>query len=223
MGMILFDWKTASTSKKVINKSFSMICLFDSYLTESTSYPHFGQGAYLTGKSLQVSKTYPNTLFSSISLLDGYLTEYKKMTAQKGFKVEIKPKPRSFAKAVDGLPKHREGKKLGKRNSSPKSESIKLVSLIRKVNGIDTNYTSFGRTIDKKLQDWIFAGTLKFTEEQMQWLRIIKDYVANSFHIDRDDFELSPFIANGGLTKMWNLFGEQTDEIINELNEALTA
>jgi type I restriction enzyme R subunit len=57
----------------------------------------------------------------------------------------------------------------------------------------------------------------------MHWLRMIKDYVANSFHIGRDDFDLSPFIANGGLTKMWNLFGEQTDEIINELNEALAA
>lgn len=50
-----------------------------------------------------------------------------------------------------------------------------------------------------------------------------KDYIANSFHIDRGDFDLSPFIANGGLTKMWKLFGEQTDDIINELNEALAA
>lgn len=115
---------------------------------------------------------------------------------------------------------------LGQSNGSPKNELIALVSLIRKVSGIDTNLTAFDKTVDKNFQDWVFrkqAGTLKFTEEQMQWLRMIKDYVANSFHIDRDDFDLSPFIANGGLTKMWNLFGEQTDEIINELNEALAA
>ena len=115
---------------------------------------------------------------------------------------------------------------LGQSNGSPKNELIALVSLIRKVTGIDTNLTAFDKTVDKNFQDWVFrkqAGTLKFTEEQMQWLRMIKDYVANSFHIDRDDFDLSPFIANGGLTKMWNLFGEQTDEIINELNEALAA
>lgn len=111
-------------------------------------------------------------------------------------------------------------------NGSPKNELIALVSLIRKVSGIDTNLTAFHKTVDKNFQDWVFrkqAGAIKFTEEQMQWLRMIKDYVANSFHIDRDDFDLSPFIANGGLTKMWNLFGEQTDEIINELNEALAA
>lgn len=115
---------------------------------------------------------------------------------------------------------------LGQSNGSPKNELIALVSLIRKVSGIDANLTAFDKTVDKNFQDWVFrkqAGTLKFTEEQMQWLRMIKDYVANSFHIDRDDFDLSPFIANGGLTKMWNLFGEQTDEIINELNEALVA
>lgn len=115
---------------------------------------------------------------------------------------------------------------LGQSNGSPKNELIALVSLIRKVSGIDTNLTAFDKTVDKNFQDWVFrkqAGTLKFTEEQMLWLRMIKDYVANSFHIDRDDFDLSPFIANGGLTKMWNLFGEQTDEIINELNEALAA
>jgi type I restriction enzyme, R subunit len=118
---------------------------------------------------------------------------------------------------------------LGQSNpahAGPKNEFIALVSLIRKVSGIDANLTAFDKTVDKNFQDWVFrkqAGTLKFTEEQMQWLRMIKDYVANSFHIDRDDFDLSPFIANGGLTKMWNLFGEQTDEIINELNEALAA
>lgn len=115
---------------------------------------------------------------------------------------------------------------LGQSNGSPKNELIALVSLIRKVSGIDANLTAFDKTVDKNFQDWVFrkqAGTLKFSEEQMQWLRMIKDYVANSFHIDRDDFDLSPFIANGGLTKMWNLFGEQTDEIINELNEALAA
>ncbi|MEO8150659.1 MAG: DEAD/DEAH box helicase family protein [Bacteroidia bacterium] len=115
---------------------------------------------------------------------------------------------------------------LGQTNGSAKNELIALVSLIRKVSGIDSNLTAFDKTVDKNFQDWVFrkqAGTLKFTEEQMQWLRMIKDYVANSFHIDRDDFDLSPFIANGGLTKMWNLFGEQTEEIINELNEALAA
>ncbi len=115
---------------------------------------------------------------------------------------------------------------LEKTNGSTKSELIALVSLIRRVSGIDTTLTTYDKTVDKNFQYWVFkkqAGTLKFTEAQMQWLRMMKDYVANSFHIDRDDFDLSPFNAEGGLSKMWQLFGEDTDAIINELNEVLAA
>jgi len=109
---------------------------------------------------------------------------------------------------------------------SPKNELIALVSLIRKVSGIDDTLMPYDKTVDKNFQDWVFkkqAGTLKFTEEQMQWLRMIKDYVASSFHVAKEDFELDPFNKNGGLGKMWQLFGEKTDEIIGELNEVLAA
>jgi len=116
---------------------------------------------------------------------------------------------------------------LKQANGSIKNELIALVSLIRKVSGIDKTLIGYDKTVDKNFQTWVFkkqAGTTtKFTEEQMQWLRMIKDYVANSFHVDKDDFELDPFNKNGGLGKMWQLFGEKTDEIINELNEILAA
>ena len=111
-------------------------------------------------------------------------------------------------------------------SGQPKNELVALVSLIRKVAGIDTTLTTYDSTVDKNFQDWVFrkqAGATKFNEEQMQWLRMIKEYVVNSFHIEKDDFDLNPFNAQGGLGKMWQLFGEQTDEIINELNEALAA
>jgi type I restriction enzyme, R subunit len=111
-------------------------------------------------------------------------------------------------------------------NGSPRNELTAIVSLIRKISGLDTTLTSYDKIVDKNFQDWVFkkqAGATKFNEEQMQWLRMIKDYVVNSFHIDKDDFDLNPFNAQGGLGKMWQLFGEQTDEIIDELNEALAA
>lgn len=111
-------------------------------------------------------------------------------------------------------------------NGSPRNELTAIVSLIRKISGLDSTLTSYDKLVDKNFQDWVFkkqAGATKFNEEQMQWLRMIKDYVVNSFHIDRDDFDLNPFNAQGGLSKMWQLFGDQTEEIINELNEALAA
>ncbi|MEO5947447.1 MAG: type I restriction-modification enzyme R subunit C-terminal domain-containing protein, partial [Chitinophagaceae bacterium] len=116
---------------------------------------------------------------------------------------------------------------LKEANGSAKNELIALVSLIRRVSGIDETLTGYDKTVDRNFQAWVFkkqAGTTtKFNEEQMQWLRMIKEYVANSFHVEKEDFELDPFNKNGGLGKMWQLFGEQTDEIINELNEVLAA
>ncbi|MEI6680327.1 MAG: DEAD/DEAH box helicase family protein, partial [Mariniphaga sp.] len=112
-------------------------------------------------------------------------------------------------------------------NGSPKNELTAIVSLIRKVSGLDITLTAYDKTVDKNFQDWVFkkqaGAAIKFNEEQMQWLRMIKDYVISSFHIEKDDFDYNPFNAQGGLGKMWQLFGQETEEIINELNEVLAA
>ncbi len=52
---------------------------------------------------------------------------------------------------------------------------------------------------------------------------MIRDHVATSFHLDRDDLEMAPFDAQGGLGRMHQLFGSQMDSVIAELNAALTA
>ncbi len=111
-------------------------------------------------------------------------------------------------------------------SSNPKSELIALVSLIRRVAGIDTVLTPYDKLVDKNFKDWVFqkqAGALKFNEEQMEWLRMIKEHIATSFHIDKEDLDYAPFDAKGGLGKLWQLFGEKVDEILNELNEGLVA
>jgi len=111
-------------------------------------------------------------------------------------------------------------------SGQPKNELVALVSLIRKVTGIDTMLTSYEKTVDKNFQSWVFkkqAGTLKFTEEQMQWLRMLKDHIAASISVAADDLDYTPFDAHGGKGKMWQLFGNESENIINELNEALAA
>ncbi|QNR25512.1 type I restriction endonuclease subunit R [Croceimicrobium hydrocarbonivorans] len=112
------------------------------------------------------------------------------------------------------------------RAGSPKNDLVALVSLIRRVTGIDQQLTPYNTTVDKNFQDWVFgkqAGALKFTEEQMGWLRMLKDHIANSFHVEVDDLDYTPFDAQGGRGKMYQLFGDKMDEIINELNEVLAA
>ena len=79
----------------------------------------------------------------------------------------------------------------------------------------------------RNFQNWIMkrhsGGGEKFNEEQMDWLRMIRDHIINSFHCDRDDLEMAPFDAQGGLGRMYQLFGDQMDNVINEMNEALAA
>ncbi|MBC6493030.1 DEAD/DEAH box helicase family protein [Flavihumibacter stibioxidans] len=110
---------------------------------------------------------------------------------------------------------------------SVKNDLIALVSLVRHFSGLDPVLTIFDKTVDSNFKTWVFKQNAgrhnRFTEEQMHWLRMIKDHVATSFHIERDDFDYSPFNAQGGLGKMWQLFGEDTDGIIGELNEILVA
>jgi len=116
---------------------------------------------------------------------------------------------------------------LEKATGSPKSELIALVSLLRRISGVDATLIDYSNKVDLNFRDWILKKNAgqhnRFTEEQMQWLRMIKDHIATSIHLDADDLDYTPFDAEGGRGKMWLLFGEQMDEIINELNEALAA
>jgi type I restriction enzyme R subunit len=110
--------------------------------------------------------------------------------------------------------------------NSPKKELTALVSLIRRITEIDPVLTAYDLTVNRNFQDWVFkkqAGTLKFTEDQMNWLRMIKDYVATSFHLEIEDLDYTPFDALGGRGRMYQLFGDEMNSMINELNEALAA
>ena len=112
-------------------------------------------------------------------------------------------------------------------NGQPKNQLIALVSLIRRVTGLDGELTTYDRTVDKNFQAWVFnkqAGNApKFTEEQMQWLRMIKDFIASSIHLEQEDFDLVPFNQYGGLGKFYQVFGANYQAIIEELNEQLAA
>jgi type I restriction enzyme R subunit len=69
----------------------------------------------------------------------------------------------------------------------------------------------------------VYVCMYRFTPEQMEWLRMIKDHLINSYHIDKEDFEYTPFDALGGIGRMYQLFGADYENLINELNEVLAA
>jgi type I restriction enzyme R subunit len=57
----------------------------------------------------------------------------------------------------------------------------------------------------------------------MEWLRMIRDHIVSSFHLDRGDLDMAPFDAKGGLGRMHQLFGDQMDKVIGEMNGAMAA
>lgn len=111
--------------------------------------------------------------------------------------------------------------------SSPKDELTALVSLIRRACGIDTALAPYDQTIESNFNKWLFSQHTgdrnRFTPEQLDWLRMIKDHVVSSYHIQLDDLDYNPFDAHGGKGKMYQLFGKEMNTIIDELNEVLAA
>ena len=109
----------------------------------------------------------------------------------------------------------------------PISELSALISLIRRVSGIDKEIQNYTDIVNKNFMNWIMkyhsSGNKKFNEDQMIWLRMIRDHVSISFHIEADDFDIAPFNSNGGLVKFSELFGTDFNNLISELNEALVA
>ncbi|HRV51826.1 MAG: Type-1 restriction enzyme R protein [Bacteroidetes bacterium ADurb.Bin141] len=113
---------------------------------------------------------------------------------------------------------------LEKVTGKPLSELIALVSLIRRVCGIDKTLTSYDNTVAKNFRDWILKKNAgkhnRFNEEQMAFINMIKEQIVNSFHFEADDFEL---IEQGMLGRAYNAFGNELYQLIDELNEALAA
>ncbi|MFC1688226.1 DEAD/DEAH box helicase family protein [Pseudomonadota bacterium] len=111
--------------------------------------------------------------------------------------------------------------------SQPISELTALVALIRRACGIDEKVSPFSETVRRNFQNWIMkhhsGSGAKFNEEQMDWLRMIRDHIISSFHIDRDDLDMAPFNAKGGMGRMYQLFGDHMDEVLSDLNEILAA
>ena len=113
------------------------------------------------------------------------------------------------------------------RGKQPINELTALVALIRRVCGLDGTLNRHSDRVRRNFQTWILhrhagAGE-KFSDEQMTWLRMIRDHLETSFTIERDDLDMAPFDARGGLGRMYMLFGDRMEEVMAEMNEALAA
>lgn len=96
-----------------------------------------------------------------------------------------------------------------------------IISLVRYAMGYTLYLEPFNATVKRRYEEWITDKD--FTSEQREWLEMIRDHIATSLDIRMSDFEFTPFAERGNGTKVYQLFGENLDDILMDLTENLVS
>ena len=116
--------------------------------------------------------------------------------------------------------------KPGKVKGGTLGQLADLVSIIRFEMGYADHLAPFADRVNYNFMQWTLrrnAGAVHFTDEQMEWLRLIKDHIAVSLSVEPEDLELSPFDRRGGLGRFYEVFGAHYEDILREMNVELVA
>ncbi|MBU1660536.1 MAG: DEAD/DEAH box helicase family protein [Chloroflexi bacterium] len=112
------------------------------------------------------------------------------------------------------------------RGAGPSRLLTDIISLVRFALEQSETLEPFPLTVDERYRVWIVdqlnAGR-QFSQEQLEWLEMIREHIAASVTIEMDDFEEVPFNQKGGVVKVYQLFGEDLDGILEELSQVLVA
>ena len=98
-----------------------------------------------------------------------------------------------------------------------------LVSLVRFAIGANEVLEPFSVMVDRRFDEWLARQPRALTPEQREWLMMIKDHIATSVAIGWDDFDNVPFSDKGGRVKVYALFGQELENVMQELNTVLVA
>jgi type I restriction enzyme R subunit len=99
-----------------------------------------------------------------------------------------------------------------------------LVALVRFAVHEDNELVPFPERVAERYRAWLLQQEnqgREFTPEQLAWLERIRDTIASSLGVSREDLIGPPFAERGGLGKAAELFGEQLDPLLSELTEVL--
>jgi type I restriction enzyme R subunit len=110
------------------------------------------------------------------------------------------------------------------RRAGPQKLLTDIISLVRFAIGENDALEPFAETVNDRFEQWLSLqeeSGRTFTPKQIEWLAMIKDHIATSLSIEIDDFELAPFYEKGGAIKAYQVFGQELDKVLEELNEVL--
>ena len=103
---------------------------------------------------------------------------------------------------------------------------VDIIALVRHALDPSTTLAPVRATVDERYQNWLQEKSnsgITFTAPQRQWLDAIKNHIASSLCIERDDLDEVPFNTIGGLGAAYDLFGDKLDSLMDELNVRLAA
>ncbi len=102
---------------------------------------------------------------------------------------------------------------------------VDLVAIVRHAIEPESPLVPMELSVEERYQQWIAEreAATTFTPEQKKWLDAIKDHIARSLYIDKDDFAYTPFSQMGGLGKAYRVFGNDLKSILSEMNEKLVS
>ncbi len=110
------------------------------------------------------------------------------------------------------------------RGAGPSKLLTEVISLVRFALAQRETLEPFPLTVEERYKHWILdqkeAGRT-FSEEQLEWLGMIKEHIAASVTIEMEDFEDVPFNQKGGAIRVSQLFGAELDGILDELSQVL--
>jgi type I restriction enzyme R subunit len=98
-----------------------------------------------------------------------------------------------------------------------------LVSLVRFAMHQDNELVPFPERVNANFKAWLAQSGNTFTPEQLHWLEMIRDHIAANLGIVPDDFQYSPFAQEGGIGKVYQLFGSELPKVLEAMNRELAA
>jgi len=109
---------------------------------------------------------------------------------------------------------------------NPEKMLTDLISLVRYSMGAEDHLVPFDDIVTERFEKWLSeqeSSGRKFTPEQKEWLVMIKEHIASSISVSLEDMDLSPFNQKGGRVKLYEIFGDGYEKILEELHEVLVS
>jgi type I restriction enzyme R subunit len=110
------------------------------------------------------------------------------------------------------------------KGAGPQKLLTNILSLVRFATGAVDVLEPFSDVVNGRFAEWLAQQEKRgkrFTVEQKEWLTMIKDHIATSMSIGIGDFENVPFNQKGGAIKAYQLFGQDLNKLMEELNTVL--